>query len=104
MDLDKEITIRNPKKVFSVGSRYTLAPKPFVKPCSRKAQGRLLMTPPGDDELPKAAELLAPRRRQGLALGFRVYLCLHCSSNLGLPFRILNIELVQPKKRNYDGD
>ena len=24
--------------------------------------------------------------------------CLHCSSFLGLPFRILNIDLVKPKK------
>ena len=29
---------------------------------------------------------------------------LHCSSFLGLPFRILTIELVKPKKRNYNGD
>ena len=29
---------------------------------------------------------------------------LHCSSFLGLPFRILNIELVKPKKRNYNGE
>ena len=29
---------------------------------------------------------------------------LHCSSFLGLPLRILNIDLVKPKKRNYNGD
>ena len=29
---------------------------------------------------------------------------LHCSSFLGLPFGILNIELVKPKKRTYNGD
>ena len=29
---------------------------------------------------------------------------LHCSSLLGLPFVFLNIELVKPKKRNYNGD
>ena len=29
---------------------------------------------------------------------------LHCSSFLGLPFRILNIELVKPQKRKYNGD
>ena len=29
---------------------------------------------------------------------------LHCSSFLGLPFRILNIDSVKPKKWNYNGD
>ena len=29
---------------------------------------------------------------------------LHCSSFLALPFRILNIDLVKPKKKNYNGD
>ena len=29
---------------------------------------------------------------------------LHCSSFLGLPFRILHIALLKPKTRNYNGD
>ena len=29
---------------------------------------------------------------------------LHCSSFLGLPFRMLNIKLVKPNTRNYNGD
>ena len=29
---------------------------------------------------------------------------LHCSSFWGLPYRILIIYLVKPKKRNYNGD
>ena len=29
---------------------------------------------------------------------------LHCSSFLGVPFRTLNIKIVKPKKRNYNGD
>ena len=32
------------------------------------------------------------------------YYSLHCSSSSGLPFRILNINLVIPPKRHYDGD
>ena len=31
-------------------------------------------------------------------LGFRSTYSLHCSSFLGLPFKILNIEWVKPKK------
>ena len=38
----------------------------------------------------------------GLSLGFTS--SLHCSSFMGLPFRMLHIELVKPKKRNYNGD
>ena len=36
--------------------------------------------------------------------GFESTCSLHCSSVLGLPYRILIIYLVKPKIRNYNGD
>ena len=43
-------------------------------------------------------------RLPGLEVGLGLTCSLHCSSFLGLPYRVLIIYLVKPKKRNYNGD
>ena len=44
------------------------------------------------------------RPGSSLLPGERFTFCLHSSSLLGLPFRILDIKLVNPQKKNYSGD
>ena len=46
-----------------------------------------------------------PRAAGGSTLySYGLTYSLHCSSFLGLPYRILIIYLVKPKKGNYNGD
>ena len=63
--------------------------------------GLIAKAPPGRLRL-SGTGVVVPQSTQGAfgLEGLRVTYSLHCSSFLGLPFRILNVKLVKPKKGN----